>query len=150
MAAVQGLQNEAQERKNEADELRAVVTKLQDDKDAAESLLSVPEDAFVRLVGRATAAGRSRGLIEGGIVGLITGVASSLVAWYLITVFAGTPPTTLPDPKPSPPRGIAMIGMRVLGPERACRPKCAAVHLQKQGLLADAEVDGILLAVVMS
>src|SRR3990170_1913120 len=51
IAAVQGLQEEARERKTEADQLQALIAKLQEDKSAAESLLKVPEESFIRLVG---------------------------------------------------------------------------------------------------
>ena len=83
ISAVQGLQDEAKERKAEADQLQALVAKLQEDKNAAESLLKVPEESFLRLVGRATSKGRFRGLIEGVIIGFVTGALSSFLVWLL-------------------------------------------------------------------
>jgi hypothetical protein len=83
ISAVQDLQYEANDRKLEADDLQALVAKLQEDKNAAESLLKIPEESFMRLVGGATSKGRIRGLMEGAFVGFITGVLSSLLVWHL-------------------------------------------------------------------
>ncbi len=83
ITAVSTLQAEATDRKDEADQLKAVISKLQEDKNTAESLLSVPEESFVRLVKRAVSKGRMRGLIEGGAIGFMTGMLSSLLAWYI-------------------------------------------------------------------
>ncbi|MBI4317546.1 MAG: hypothetical protein HY675_03570 [Chloroflexi bacterium] len=82
IAAVHGLQEEARDRKTEADQLQALIAKLQEDKSAAESLLKLPEESFIRLVGRATSKGRVRGLIEGAIIGFATGALSSFLVWY--------------------------------------------------------------------
>lgn len=81
--AVQELQKEAGDRKAEADQLQALIAKLQADRTAAESLLQVPEEAFSRLVSRATKKGRLRGLLEGVLVGFLTGTLSSAFVWYL-------------------------------------------------------------------
>jgi hypothetical protein len=83
ITAVSSLQAEATDRKGEADQLKAVISKLREDKNTAESLLSVPEESFVRLVKRAVSKGRMRGLIEGGAIGFVTGMLSSLLAWYI-------------------------------------------------------------------
>ncbi len=81
--AVSALQDEAGERKAEVDQLQELVAKLQEDKNAAESLLQVPEESLVRLMSRATSKGRARGLAEGAIIGFLTGALSSLLVWYL-------------------------------------------------------------------
>lgn len=81
--AVSSLQAEATDRKTEADQLQAVISRLQEDKNTAESLLRVPEESLVRLVGRAGSKGRIRGLIEGGVIGFVSGVLSSLFVWYV-------------------------------------------------------------------
>lgn len=82
-SAVQSLQDEAYARKAEADKLKAQIAELEEDKNAAESILKVPEDTFARLLGRATAKGRVRGIIEGVLIGLTTGATSSALIWYL-------------------------------------------------------------------
>lgn len=83
ISAVQDLQYEAKERKAEADQLQEMVDKLQEDRNAAESLLKVPEESFMRLVVRATSKGRIKGLMEGAVIGFITGVLSSLLVWLI-------------------------------------------------------------------
>ncbi len=81
--AVKELQKGAAASKKEADEMQISVEKLKEDKRAAEDLVKVPEEAFARMLGRASASGRGRGLIEGIVVGLITGFTSSLLAWWV-------------------------------------------------------------------
>jgi ABC-type transporter Mla subunit MlaD len=80
--AVSSLQAEAADRKAEANQLQETVSRLHQDKNTAESLLSVPEESFVRLLGRASSKARFRGLLEGALIGFVTGVLSSLVVWY--------------------------------------------------------------------
>lgn len=81
--AVSSLQAEAAERKAEANQLQEAVSRLQQDKSTAESLLRVPEESVVRLLWRASSKGRIRGLLEGAFIGFLTGVLSSFFVWYL-------------------------------------------------------------------
>lgn len=81
--AVDELQKEALTRKSEVELLQESVQKLQKDKDAVESLLKIPEDSFSRILTRATSKSRVRGIIEGSIIGFITGALSSLLVWYV-------------------------------------------------------------------
>lgn len=80
--AVAELQREAQDNKKEAQSLRESVKQLEQDKVTAETLLQVPEESFSRMLARANAKARMRGIIEGASVGLLTGVLSSLLVWY--------------------------------------------------------------------
>jgi peptidoglycan hydrolase CwlO-like protein len=82
MQAVSELQNSAMTAKKEADSLEQEVGRLREDKAAAEELIKVPEEAFARMLSRASAKGRGRGLLEGIIVGLLTGGVSSWIVWY--------------------------------------------------------------------
>ena len=72
--AVAELQREAQDNKKEAQSLRESVKQLEQDKVTAETLLQVPEESFSRMLARANAKARTRGIIEGASVGLLTGV----------------------------------------------------------------------------
>lgn len=81
--AVKELRKGAAASKKEADELQMSVEKLKEDKRAAEDLVKVPEEAFARMLGRASAKGRGRGLLEGVAIGLVTGFSSSLLAWWV-------------------------------------------------------------------
>ena len=82
MGAVRELQKSAITAKKEADSLESEVSRLRQDRAAAEELVRVPEEAFARLLARASAKGRGRGLLEGVIVGLLTGGLSSWLVWY--------------------------------------------------------------------
>ena len=81
--AVQALQREARDNRTEAESLRAAVRQLEQDKVTAETLLQVPEDSFSRMLARANAKARTRGIVEGLMIGLSTGALSSLAVWYL-------------------------------------------------------------------
>lgn len=81
--AVDELQKEALERKTEVEILQESVKNLEKDKDTAESLLKIPEDSFSRILSRATSKSRIRGIIEGAIIGFVTGTLSSFLVWYL-------------------------------------------------------------------
>ena len=81
--AVKSLQDSALNSKAEAEELQKTITRLQQDRKAAEDLIKVPEESFARLLHGATAKARGRGLLEGLGVGLLTGFLSSLLVWYL-------------------------------------------------------------------
>lgn len=81
--AVAELQREALDNKREAVALRDAVARLEHDKVTAETLLKVPEDSFARMLARANAKARVRGLLEGTIVGFSTGALSSYVIWYV-------------------------------------------------------------------
>jgi peptidoglycan hydrolase CwlO-like protein len=82
MKAVAELQKSATTAKKEADELESEVGRLRQDRAVAEEMVKVPEEAFGRLLARASAKGRGRGLLEGIVVGLLTGGLSSWVVWY--------------------------------------------------------------------
>lgn len=81
--AVDELEKEAVKRKSEVENLQESVQKLEEDKNAAESLLKIPEDSFTRILDRATSKSRIRGIIEGLIIGFVTGTLSSFLVWYL-------------------------------------------------------------------
>lgn len=81
--AVDELQQEALEKKTEVEKLQESVQKLEKDKDAVESLLKIPEDSFSRILDRATSKSRKRGIIEGIIIGFVTGTLSSFLVWYI-------------------------------------------------------------------
>jgi prefoldin subunit 5 len=81
--AVSELQREAQQNKKEAETLRQAVERLEQDKVTAETLLKVPEDSFARMLARANAKARIRGVIEGAIIGFLTGTGSSFLVWYV-------------------------------------------------------------------
>lgn len=81
--AVKDLQKSATASQTQANELQEAVERLKEDKKAAEDLVRVPEEAFARMLGRASAKGRGRGLLEGIAIGLFTGFASSLLAWWV-------------------------------------------------------------------
>jgi peptidoglycan hydrolase CwlO-like protein len=81
--AIDNLQSEALERKSEVGQLQQTIEKLQEDKTTAEALLQFPEESFARVLSRATAKSRTRGIIEGLTIGFVTGALSSLLIWYL-------------------------------------------------------------------
>ena len=83
ISAVDELKNEAVKNKEEAEILRQTVNQLEQDKDVAETVLQVPRDSFGRLIKDANDKARLRGLIEGAIIGFITGGLSSFLVWYL-------------------------------------------------------------------
>jgi hypothetical protein len=83
IVAIEELQAGAQDKKRQLDELQIAVQQLEQDRATAETLLHVPEESFARVLGRAAAKGRWRGLVEGTIIGFLTGAASSFVVWYL-------------------------------------------------------------------
>ena len=85
LQAVTDLQKSALTSKKEAEALEQEVNRLRQDRAVAEELVKVPEEAFARLLSRASAKGRGRGLLEGIAVGLLTGVISSLLVWYFTT-----------------------------------------------------------------
>ncbi len=80
--AVDDLQSEALKRKSELSNLQESVQKLEEDKDTVESLLKIPEESFSRILNKATSKGRIRGIIEGSIIGFVTGTLSSFIVWY--------------------------------------------------------------------
>jgi hypothetical protein len=65
LKAVTELQKGATTAKKEADRLDMEVSRLRQDKAVAEQLVKVPDDAFARLLTRASAKGRGRGVVEG-------------------------------------------------------------------------------------
>jgi hypothetical protein len=83
IAAIEELQVDAQDKKRQVDELQTAVQQLEQDRATAETLLHVPEESFARVLGRAAARGRWRGMVEGALIGFLTGAASSFVVWYL-------------------------------------------------------------------
>ncbi|MEJ8569695.1 hypothetical protein [Elongatibacter sediminis] len=83
--AVDELEQSALVAKREANQLEEEVNRLREDKEVAEKILKSPEDAFSRLLARAAAKGRGRGLLEGIVIGLLTGGISSWLVWYFTT-----------------------------------------------------------------
>ena len=80
--AVDSLRREAEDRKTEAIHLSRMVEQLNEERTTAEALLKIPEDSLTRLLTKASSRGRWRGILEGALVGFITGVLSSFVVWY--------------------------------------------------------------------
>jgi chromosome segregation ATPase len=85
LQAVSELQESAVTSKKETEALGQEVDRLRQDKATVEELIKVPEEAFSRLMSRASAKGRGRGLLEGISVGLLTGIISSWLVWYFTT-----------------------------------------------------------------
>lgn len=83
IAAIEELQADAQDKKRQVDELQAAVQRLEQDRATVETMLHVPEESFARVLSRAAARGRWKGLAEGAIIGFLTGAASSFAVWYL-------------------------------------------------------------------
>jgi len=83
IVAVSTLQKEAEKHREEANKLSETVSMLSKERLTAEALLKIPEDSFTRLLTKANSKGRWRGIVEGAIVGFITGVLSSFVVWLL-------------------------------------------------------------------
>jgi len=81
--AVEELEREAFEKKREVNELEGIVQRLNEDKTTTESLLRLPEETFIRVLSRAATKGRWRGILEGSVIGFLTGTASSFLVWYL-------------------------------------------------------------------
>lgn len=81
--AVAALQTEAIASKTELEKLNTAVQQAAQDKEAAEKLRNVSENALARAIARANAKGRIRGVVEGLAIGFTTGAASSYVVWYL-------------------------------------------------------------------
>ncbi|MGD8451500.1 MAG: hypothetical protein PVJ57_06750 [Phycisphaerae bacterium] len=84
--AVTSLQREANVRKTEVEELRGTLVRLHEDKESAEKLLAVSTESIARILKSASSKGRIRGLAEGVVIGLATGVASSAIVWYFTSV----------------------------------------------------------------
>ncbi len=83
ISAVEELEFEANQKKREVNELEEIVQRLNEDKTTAEGLLRLPEDTFTRVFARAVSKGRGRGIVEGVVIGFLTGTASSFLVWYL-------------------------------------------------------------------
>jgi len=92
VAAVEQLQADALQSKHEADNLKKVVEQLERDKSTAEEMLKLPEESFARLVSKASSKGRLKGIVEGALIGFVTGVLSSGLVWFL------TKPEVIIDP----------------------------------------------------
>ena len=83
ISAVEQLQADALRNKKDSDALKATVEQLKQDKATAEEMLKLPEESFARLLTRASSKGRTRGIIEGVLIGFTTGALSSFLVWYL-------------------------------------------------------------------
>ena len=81
--AVKSLRDSADKSKSDVEQLRILVLQIQEDKQMAEEMIKMPEEAVARVMHRASAKGRGRGLIEGIAIGFLTGLGSSLLASYL-------------------------------------------------------------------
>ena len=104
IAAVDQLQKDANESKEEVSQLQTNIAALQQDKATAERLLNVPEESFARLLARATRRGRIGGIILGVIIGLLTGYISSYAVWFMTRDKVKTPtpaPTEHRQPIPA-------------------------------------------------
>ena len=87
--AVSALQREADASKKETQQLQMLIADLESeretaikDKDAAEQLLALPEDAVARLILKANDRQKGRALVRGITIGLTTGIISSSLVWY--------------------------------------------------------------------
>lgn len=83
ISAVEELEHEAFKKKRQVDELEEIVRQLNEDKSATESLLRFPEETFTRVFAHAVSKGHWRGILEGIVIGFLTGAASSFFVWYL-------------------------------------------------------------------
>lgn len=81
--AVNTLAYDAGVKKNQHDALKRALSELEADKKSLETLLSVPEASFARVLTLASRKSRLRGLLEGTVVGFLTGILSSSLVWYL-------------------------------------------------------------------
>lgn len=96
--AVEQLQSEAQENKEEVSRLQERIRELEEDKSTAETVLKVPQESFARLIENASSKGRVRGWIEGLILGLLSGVISSLTVWVFTENIIELPQKLSPIP----------------------------------------------------
>lgn len=83
LEAIAALEFDAKEKQAERERLKQLLADLQADTKSAEAVLAQPEEAFTRLYLRASSKGRVRGIMEGLLVGFITGALSSLLVWYV-------------------------------------------------------------------
>ncbi len=81
--AVKSLRESADRSKREVEQLRTLVLQIQEDKQVAEKMVKMPEEAVARVMYRASAKGRGRGLVEGIAIGFLSGLGSSLLASYI-------------------------------------------------------------------
>ncbi len=80
--AVSVLQAEAVSKKAEVETLRSAAKQAAEDRETAEKLLTVPEESLARVIAKANSRGRVRGILEGALVGFLTGAGSSYLVWY--------------------------------------------------------------------
>ncbi|GGA34163.1 hypothetical protein [Okeania sp. KiyG1] len=100
--AVEQLQSEAQENKEEVSRLQERIRELEEDKSTAETVLKVPQESFARLIENASSKGRVRGWIEGLILGLLSGVISSLTVWVFTENIIALPQKLSIQEQPNP------------------------------------------------
>jgi hypothetical protein len=81
--AINTLAYDAGVKKRNHDALKQALSNLESDKKSLEALLSVPEASFARVLSRASRKNRIRGIIEGALIGFLTGTVSSALVWYL-------------------------------------------------------------------
>lgn len=80
--AIDGLKQDAVDKRNELEKLNKSLESTREDKETTESVLKLNEESFARILTRASSKGRKRGVIEGVLIGLATGVISSLLVYY--------------------------------------------------------------------
>lgn len=80
--AINGLKQDAVDKRNELEELNKSLESTRADKETTESVLKLNEESFARILNRASSKGRRRGVIEGVLIGLVTGIISSFFVYY--------------------------------------------------------------------
>lgn len=81
--AVRSLEQDSITKRNELENLENVVARLRQDKAVAEQTLELPQESLSRLIAKASSLTRWKGRFEGVVIGLVTGIISSLVVWWL-------------------------------------------------------------------
>ncbi len=82
IVAVDELQTKAVQSRSQYEELARMLKRLEEEKATTEALLRIPEESFSRVFAKASSRGRWRGIIEGSVIGFVTGCASSYLIWY--------------------------------------------------------------------
>lgn len=81
--AVKSLEEDSVQKKQELERLGETIERLNEDKATIEESLQIPQEAFARVIAKANSKTRWSGRIEGLIIGMFTGVGSSLLVWYV-------------------------------------------------------------------
>lgn len=83
MEAVDEMTNEAITKQGELQRIRTDIEELSKDKSTLVNVLMQEESSLFRIIKKATSRGQWVGIIEGLIIGIITGCISSYLIWYI-------------------------------------------------------------------